>query len=146
MFRARSALSASLAVVVVSLLLVGVVSQTPIRHAIQVAPVVVLLTLNSAGRTWAPFGAMALFAFWLLIMALIWLYLLGMAHVITGHFSRAEVALTTIIGAASIAGFVAALRVRERPRWIVRLATFVVTGGAQVGAMWLSLQPMFAAR
>jgi hypothetical protein len=143
---ARGFVTAALLVVVASLLAVGVVSQTVTRHAIQVAPGVVLLVSSTRRRAWAPFAAMAVFAFWLLIMALIWMFLLGLANVVTGNFSPVEVALTIVIGVASLTGLVAAGRLGERPSWTTRVAAFVVAGALQVGAMWLSLQPSFSAR
>src|SRR5689334_19644652 len=63
--------------VAVALLLVGVVSGTIIRHVIQVAPVVLAALIVFAGRPWSRFAAIAVFLFWLLIMLLIWLFLLG---------------------------------------------------------------------
>ena len=49
-------------------------------------------------------------AFWLFIMLLIWLYLLGIARVVTGHFTPAEVSLTVVIGLACVVGLGASAR------------------------------------
>ena len=143
-FTARGFVTAALLVVVASLLAVGLVSQTLIRHGIQVAPGVVLLVSSTRRRAWAPYAAMAVFAFWLLIMGLIWMFLLGLANVVTGDFSRVEVALTMVIGVASLTGLVAVCRLRDQPSWTTRVAAVVAAGALQVGAMWLSLQPLFA--
>lgn len=143
---AGSALAAALALVIVSLLLVGVVSHTPVRHAVQVAPVAIVLGLALARPGWARFAAVAVLVFWLLIMVLIWLYLAGIAHIISGHFTVVEVALTLVIGVASAGGLVAAFRAGDSSGWPVRLAAFTAAAALQVGAMWLSLQPMLATR
>src|SRR5262245_21759291 len=119
-------------------MLVGVVSQTPIRHAIQDVPGVVVLGLALGRVRCARFAAMAVFAFWLLIMMLIWLYLLGVARVISGQFTRGEVALTLVIGLGSAVGVVAASRIRDSSRWTLRLAAFAAAAALQVAAMWSS--------
>ena len=146
MARAESVLAAALLAVIVALMLVGVVSGTLIRHAIQVVPGVVVLGLGFARIRCARFAAIAVFLFWLFIMALIWLYLLGIANGISGHFTRTEVALTLVIGLGSAVGLVAASRVRDSSRWPGRLAAFAAAAALQVGAMWLSLQPVVATR
>jgi len=144
--RAESVLVAALVAIVVALMLVGVVSQTVLRHAIQVVPGVIVLGLALARHRCARFAAIAVFLFWLFIMALIWLYLLGIARVISGQFTRAEVALTLVIGLGSAVGLVAASRVRDSSHWPGRLATFSLAAALQIGAMCLSLQPVIATR
>jgi hypothetical protein len=143
-FRPDSMLIAALVVLAVSLLLVGVVSGTVVRHAVQVVPAVIVLGLGRRG--WPRFAAMAVFAFWLLIMVLIWLYLLGITAVISGHFSAVEIVLTVVIGLASVVGIAAALRVTDASRWPVRLVAFVGGAALQVGAMCLSFHPAIATR
>ena len=144
--RAESVLATALIAVVAALMLVGVVSHTPIRHAVQVVPGIAVLGLALARLRWARFAAIAIFLFWLCVMALIWLDLLGLARVVSGHFTRSEVALTLVIGLGSAVGLVAASRVRSSSRWQARLAAFAAAAALQVGAMWLSLQPMVATR
>lgn len=136
----------ALAILVAALLLVGVVSGTLVRHVIQVAPAVALLVAACALRPWVPYAAAALFVFWFFIMSLIWAFLLGLAKVVTGTFSPVEVALTVVIGVASLVGFVAACRAHPRPGWPARVAAFVAAAALQIGAMWLSLRPAFATR
>jgi len=136
----------ALAILVAALLLVGVVSGTPVRHALQETPAVALLLPGFARRPWMAGASAALFVFWFLIMSLIWAFLLGLAQVVTGTFSPVEIALTVVIGVASLVGFVAACRARPLPAWPARVAGFVVAAALQVGAMWLSLRPSFANR
>jgi hypothetical protein len=139
-------IAVALAAVIASLLLVGVVSGTPLRHVVQVAPAAAVLILCLRRRPTARVGAMAVFAFWLFCMTLIWLYLLGIARVITGTFSGVEIALTLAIGLASITGLVAAIRARDTSTWRTRLAAFLAAAAVQIGAVWLSVQPMLERR
>ena len=146
MNRAEKTLAWALVAVIASLLLVGVVSHTPLRHAVQVAPMVVVLGLRLVRCGWSRFAAMAMLAFWLLVMVLIWLYLLGIAKVITGTFPPVEIALTVAIGLGSAVGIGAAFRARDSSRWTTRLAVFLVAAAIQVGTTWLSVQPGLANR
>jgi hypothetical protein len=146
MIHAKSVQAAALVALIVSLLVVGVVSHTPIRHVIQVVPGAIVLGLGGARRGWSRFAALAVFVFWLVIMTLIWLYLLGVARVITGTFSRVEVVLTIAIGVAAAVGIVAALCAAEPSRWPTRLLAFLAGAVLQVGLTFLSVQPMFATR
>jgi hypothetical protein len=143
---AKRVVTIALLLDVAALLAVGVVSQTVLRHTIQVAPGLGLLAFCLSRRGWVACGAMAFFSFWLFIMILIWLYLLGIANVVTGRFTRIEIGLTLVIGAASLAGLITACRVRPMPSWPARLVAFLVAAAVQIGAMWLSLQPSFATR
>lgn len=132
--------------VAVALLLVGVVSGTILRHVIQVAPVVLAALTAFTGQPWSRCAAIPVFLFWFFIMLLIWLYLLGIANVITGHFSTAEIALTVVVGISAAAGLVRALVPGKKVAAWPAAATFLVFVGLQVGAMCLSLQPAFATR
>lgn len=136
----------ALLTVLVALLVVGLVSGTIIRHAVQVLPVLVATVVMVVQPAWGRFAAMPVFAFWLFIMLLIWLYLLGLANVITGNFTPAEVSLTVVIGLACVAGLAASTRETTRSAGSSGVAAFLVFGALQVGAMWLSLQPVLASR
>ena len=138
--------AAALLTVLVALLLVGLVSGTIIRHAVQVPPVLVAGVIVVLHPAWSRFAAMPVFAFWLFIMLLIWLYLLGLSSVITGQFTPAEVSLTVVVGLACVVGLGASARKSTRPNWWTRVAVFLMFGTLQVGAMWLSLLPAFASR
>ena len=138
--------TAALLTVLVSLLLVGLVSGTMIRHAVQVLPVLAAGLVVVLRLAWSRFAAMPVFAFWLFITILIWLYLLGLASVVTGRFSPAEVGLTVVIGMACVAGLGATARGPTRSHWRAGVAAFLLFGALQVGAMWLSLQPALASR
>jgi hypothetical protein len=138
--------AAALLTVIVALLLVGLVSGTILRHVVQVLPVVVATVVVVLRPAWSRFAAMPVFAFWLFIMVLIWLYLLGLANVITGQFAPAEVGLTVVIGLACGVGLGAAVRQPTRSHWWAGVVAFLMSGAFQIAAMWLSLQPTFASR
>lgn len=138
--------SLCLLALVLSLLLVGFVSGTPIRHLIQATPGVVVLVLLAKGHRWAPYSALPLFVFWFVIMTLIWLFLLGIAKVVTGKFTPAEVVLTLMIGLSCMAGLWASIRDSARASGVSRIIAFAVFLAFQIGAMWLSLQPLVARR
>jgi hypothetical protein len=129
--------------VIASMLLVGVVSGTLIRHIIQIAPAIAVLgLLIFRGPGWTP---VAIFGFWLFLMTLIWLFLLGIARVVSGTFSPAEITLTITVGISCLWGLISSGSA-FRERWLAGSAAFLLTLGFQVGAMWLSFQPAFAHR
>jgi hypothetical protein len=129
-----------MAAALAALLAVGLVSGTPLRHLVQIAPGALVLGLAALRLPWAGDAAAPIFLFWLAVMALIWLFLLGVARVITGTFSTAETALTVVIGAASLAGLTAAPRAATT-RAHVRALLFLLFLALQVAAVWLSTRP-----
>jgi hypothetical protein len=136
----------ALVVLLLALLAVGVVSGTILRHAVQALPVLAAAIVRGRRVAWSPFAALAVFAFWLVIMSFIWLFLLGLPSPVSGRFSAAEIALTLVIGLACAAGLVGVLRdPRRTGAWRAALA-FVAFAALQVGAMWLSLRPALAER
>ena len=135
-----------LAGVAVFLLLVGVVSATTIRHAIQIAPIVVVLAAVARDTSWGPSAAIPLFVIWLLLMILIWLYLLGFQTFFTGTFSVAEVILCVLIGVCSALGISAGVRSTRRPSVAARAVAMGSFAALQVGAMWVSFLAPFANR
>lgn len=83
-------ISGCLAGVIASLLLVGLVSATPVRHTIQVIPAAIALAAVARRATWATYAALPVFIFWLAVTLAIWLWLLGIARIVTGRFTPAE--------------------------------------------------------
>lgn len=130
---------------IVSLLLVGVVSTTPLRHFIQVVPAMIALGCVWRRIDWSGYAALPVFLVWLLIMSLIWLFLLGIAHIITGTFSTAERVLTITSGLSCVIGIGATFRVGS-PKWWRRVVAFVFFALLTIAAVWVSLQPSFAQR
>jgi hypothetical protein len=138
--RAARPLAMSLAVVLASLAVVGVVSHTVMRHAIQVLPLVVALALMMRPALGVA-AAAPLFAFWLLLMIAVWLLLLGIAHIVNGTFTTMEIVLTMVIGAGSLAGLTSAWRCGSRAPFAVQAALVVAFAAFQYAAMIVSTFP-----
>jgi len=146
MSRFRGLVAAWLAVVAGALLVVGIVSDTLLRHIIQIAPLVVALSLLPRRFDWGVSAAAPLFAFWLFVMGAIWLFLLGVARIVTGTFTPVEVILTVIIGLASLLGLGTAYRRGTAIPILARLGTIVTFAVLQFAAMWFSVQPFVTRR
>ena len=85
--RSTGLVAAWLAVVAVALVLVGIASDTLLRHLVQIAPLGLALIVVLRHSSWGISAAAPLFAFWLLLMIGIWLFLLGLARIFPGTFT-----------------------------------------------------------
>lgn len=126
--------------VVAALLVVGVVSDTVVRHVVQVAPV--LLTLGFVLRlpTVGVWMAIPVLAIWGMVMLAIWAYLLGLSDITSGSFSAVEVVLTIVIAACSAWGVREGVRAGRRLPLSGRLISMAVGGALQIAFLVLSLQ------
>lgn len=132
--------------IITALLVVGAVSHGVLRHIVQTSPLwvaVFLATRNSAFTKWT---ALPCFLFWLLVMIAIWLFLLGWAHIVTGTFSPTEIAMTLIVGLASVVGIGIAGRLRTEVRAWSGILAFLLVAALQLLAFRLSLLPAIAHR
>ena len=134
------------AAIIAALYVVALVSGTEVRHVVQTAPVWAGVILGWRRNKWAGWLALPIFLFWLAAMVMIWLFLLGWARVISGHFSPAEVAMTIVIGAASVAGIGAAVRTPENLSKIGVAGLFFLGAALQFAAFRVSLLPGIATR
>lgn len=134
--------------VLIALYVVGAVSVPPgsLRHEVQTLPLWFVIVAGFRDRELAKWAALPCFIFWLAIMTFIWLFLLGWARIVSGRFFPSEVAMTLVVGAASIIGIGASLRWRTRVRTTVAAGVFVLFAVLQVLAMRLSLIPYVASR
>ena len=139
----RRVVSLCLATLILALLLVGVVSHTFVRHIVQVIPPAAALVLVARGSAHGPSAAAPILMFWFGVMANIWMFLLGIARVITGTFTLVEIVLTIAIAIACAFGFVAVARSGSRLSVGQRLASAIAFGVAQFLALVASFQPMF---
>lgn len=108
------AIGASSLAILIALYVVGAVSHGSLRHEIQTLPLWFPIVLGFNRKDLARWCALPCLGFWLFCMSLIWLFLLGWSHIISGQFSSAEIAMTLIVGMASLAGLVLSIR---RIRW-----------------------------
>jgi hypothetical protein len=128
--------------ILVALYIVGAVSHGSLRHEVQTLPLWAPIVAGFNRKEFARWCALPCFLFWFACMVLIWLFLLGWAHVISGHFSPVEIAMTLVVGVASGAGMVLALR---QAQWSLRgIALIVLFAILQLAAFRVSLLPAIA--
>src|SRR2546430_6892825 len=117
------AISVCCLVIIVALVVgVGLAAGLVLRHAVQTLPLWIGVLAGARRSRAVGWIGLPMFLFWLVLMSLIWLYLLGIARVITGHFSPMEIAMTILVGAAAIVGIALFARVK-----------WSLSGGAGVG-------------
>jgi len=130
-------------VLALGLLVVGVESGTIIRHLVQMVPVLAVLGLALRNRPEAKDASLAVFLFWFGIMALIWLFLLGVSRIVTGTFTPIEIAMTILMGGACLAGAYFAVTGESGRRWLARISAFAFAFALQFAFMWVSfLEPL----
>jgi hypothetical protein len=133
----------SLVLLIVSLLLVGVVSHTVLRHVIQAIPPAVAWILVVRGSQLGPAAAAPIVTFWLGVMISIWMFLLDVASIFTGTFTSTEIVLTIAIALSCGLGIAGVVRQGSRAALGTRLGIASAFGIAQFVAMIASFQPMF---
>jgi hypothetical protein len=134
------------AAIIGALYVVGLVSGTSLRHVVQTAPVWIGVVLGFRGSPLARWIALPFFLFWLLVVVLIWLFLLNLAHVVSGTFTPPEVAMTVVMGAASLGGIVFALRRQKSAPVLVSMLAFLLGAVLQFAAFQVSLLPGISTR
>lgn len=144
MARSQRTVALTLACIAIALLLVGIQSATLIRHVIQIAPALVALAATVRKPEWGAWPALPIYLAWLFVMSSIWLYLLGIARVVTGTFTPVEVVLTIVIGASEVLGLAAAVRTPCTASAAGRAVLFAIFAALQVGAVWYSLAGPYA--
>ena len=126
-----------------ALLLVGVVSGTVLRHIVQVLPICIAAGVSVRRTAWGAYAALPLFLFWIFIVVMIWLFLLGLSRVVSGHFTTIEVVATLFMAGFSVAGVARSIAVGKSLRPLLRVLVFILFAALQVGAMWVSfLKPI----
>lgn len=142
----RILIGCCVAIIAALVLVVGVVSHGVLRHIVQTSPLWIAIVLSARRSALAKWAALPCFVWWLLLMAAIWLYLLGWAQIlfIGGTFSPVEIAMTLVVGLASLVGLVTAMRTRSGVPWLSVTATILLLAVLQVGALRLSFLPSIA--
>jgi hypothetical protein len=125
--------------IIAALLVVGAVSHGVVRHMVQTAPFWIAIVLAIRQSGWSKWAALPCFCFWLLLMILIWLFLLGWARIVSGAFSTTEIAMTVIVGLASITGIVTAARIKSGVRVWPAAGVVLLVSALQAAALKLSL-------
>lgn len=132
--------------VIVALLVVGGVSDGVVRHIVQTSPLWIAIALAVRHSRWCKWAALPCFVFWLLLMIVIWLFLLGWARLVSGTFSPVEIAMTLIVGLFSSIGIIAALRIKSGVPARAAAGVVVLVAALQVMALRVSLLPQIAHR
>jgi hypothetical protein len=133
--------------IILSLVLgVGLATNLVLRHVMQTLPLWIGVALGFQRSRLAGWFALPSFLCWIFLMALIWAFLLGLSHVISGSFQPIEVLMTVTVGLASLAGiffFMGIRSVLSPPG-----ATIIFLGMAlfQCGCLYVSFLPAFAHR
>ena len=133
-----------LLILAVSLLLVGIISDMLLRHVVQIVPVLAALGLLLKRPASGAYIALPVFRFWLFIMALIWLYLLGKSDLAEGSYTTPEIVLTVIIAGCSALGILKSVQVKHTLSPLHRTILILVGLAAQVAFMAVSFQHAFA--
>ena len=126
-----------------ALLLVGVVSGTFLRHVVQILPIVAVVAMLTRRPTWGAYAALPIFTFWILIVVLIWLFLLGVSRIANGHYTPIEILLTILMAGFSVVGVVRSIPLGRSLAVSGRVLVVAVFTAVQVASMWVSfLQPI----
>ncbi len=125
---------------------VGIPNHMVLRHVIQTLPLWPALVLGLRRSNVAGWAGLPVFVFWLVLMTFIWLYLLGISHVLSGHFSPWEITMTAIVGVAAVAGVGAFARLRSSLSALSRIGMFILLGVVQFACFRISFLPAIAHR
>jgi|SRR5580704_6067036 hypothetical protein len=139
-------IAACCAVVIAALYVVGIASTTELRHFVQTLPLWLGALGGWYGFRTARWLAMPLFLFWLAIVVLIWLYLLGWSQIARGHFSATEIAMTVAIGVASVFGIASCLYGGRRAGPALATGAFLFSAALQLIVFRISLLRNIARR
>jgi hypothetical protein len=125
---------------------VGLASNLVLRHLVQTLPLWFGVAFGFRRGRATGWIALPFFLFWLALMIVIWLYLLGIGHIISGHFSAVEKAMIVIVGGASLIGIVLFARLKSFLSPAKAAAAFVAMALLQLACFRLSFLPAIARR
>jgi hypothetical protein len=126
-----------------ALFVVGVVSGTVLRHIVQILPILAAAVVMRYRPAWGAYASLPIFVFWVGIVVLIWLFLLGVSRIANGRFTPIEIAATFFMAAFSLVGGATSIQLGKPLRFTGRLLAISLFAMLQVAAMWLSfLKPV----
>lgn len=131
-------------ITLVALYIVGAVSHGSLRHEVQTLPLWGPIVFGFRGQCMAKWSGLACLSVWLVLMLMIWAFLAGWSHVLSGHFSLIEIGLTIAIGVACLCGIVQSLRWRTQMSTPAVFGAFVLFAALQLAALRLSFLPYIA--
>lgn len=136
----------SLAVILALVVGVGLSSGLVLRHLVQTLPLwagVILGFRRSRATGWI---GLPLFLFWLVLMVVIWLFLLGLVHVLSGHFAPVEIAMTIVVGIASVVAIAFFVRLKSSLSPLSAASLFILFAATQWVCFRASFLPAIAHR
>ena len=136
----------SLAIIAALVLGVGIGSHLVLRHVVQTLPLWVAVTLGLKRSRAAGWAGLPAFLFWLVLMTVIWLYVLGVSNILSGYFTQLEIAMTVVVGIASGMGIVAFSRLKSDLSAWGLTSIFIVLALVQIVCFRLSFLPAIAHR
>src|SRR5262245_36684287 len=105
---------------------VGIASKLVLLHLVQPLPLLVPFVLGFRRSKAIGSIGLPLCLFWLGLMGVIWLYLFGVSHTISGHFSPLEIAMTIVVAAAAVIGIAMFLRFNSGLSPVKTVSLFIV--------------------
>jgi hypothetical protein len=129
---------------IAALYVVGIESHGVLRHVVQTLPVWPTVILGFRHSAWSKWTGLPCFVVWLSLMTLIWLFLLGWSHLLSGTFTPIEIAMTLVVGFCSVAGILLALRLKTVVRTVGAVVVSLGMLILQCGAVWISFLPAIA--
>ena len=135
-----------LAIILALVMGVGLSSGLVLRHIVQTLPLWMGVVLGTQRSRVAGWVVLPLFLFWLVLMVIIWLYLLGVASLVSGDFTPLEIAMTLVVGAASMVGLAGAARLLRSLPVSIAVGLFVLSAAVQWECFRLSFLPGIAHR
>lgn len=129
-----------------ALMVVGAVSHGVIRHIVQTAPLWVAIVLARRGSPLSKWAALPCWAIWLFFMGNIWSFLLGLPHFLSGTFSPIEIAMTLVVGVASLLGLVKGFTMRSGIAWSKAAGVALALLILQLATVRISFLPAIAHR
>ncbi|HEY3839229.1 MAG TPA: hypothetical protein VGL72_21795 [Bryobacteraceae bacterium] len=130
----------------IALYIVGAVSNGSLRHEVQTLPLWFPIVLGFRRHHLAKWSALPCLIIWLALMMTIWSFLAGWTHLLSGHFSAIEIAMTIIVAGASAVGIVLCGRWRTATSTVAASLVFLSFAGLQVLALRISFLPYIARR
>lgn len=126
---------------IAALIVVGIDSGGIVRHILQTLPVWVAVVLGLRRSPLAKWAAIPVFLFWLVLMTLIWLYVLGLSTIANGTYDAVELSMTIVVAIAAIAGIAVAIFAPGGARRGTATMLFLAISAVQIGLMAVSLRP-----
>jgi hypothetical protein len=136
----------SLLIIAALVLGVGVPGGMVIRHVVQTLPLWAAVVLGFRRSRLTGWVALPSFVSWLCLMGLIWAYLLGISRIASGQFTPLEIAMTILVGAASLCGIVSFALFKSSIRVGMAAALFIAFAALQLLCLRVSFLPAIAHR